>query len=175
MAVSYIIYRKPNPIIPMAKLEENEIVKQGDIILKEIFSRNPEFDVIESKISELRDEVGYENIHDLTDDILVISSYLSRISSLTARYLAQVNGAYLERKDKYFGGLRERIDKGDNITKAKEWADESSLDKKREEAIWQYVYETLKGREKAYYAHITVCPSRVGVLKNEMINSRNNT
>lgn len=148
-----------------------EIINDGESMLTEIYNKHPQFDIIEKAIEKLR-SIGYENPHVVSDHITVISSYLSSIGNVIARYVAYANGTYIYRKYRYFSALKEKIAEG--ITKAKEYADEISLDVKKEEAMWQYVADVLKSKEKAYYNHISVLQSRLGILKQEIITWKNN-
>lgn len=151
-------------------MKPDDVIKEGNKRLKEIFEAHKEFGKIEENIQTTQDvtSVDVETISAVTS---MTTAYLCNLAGVVPRYTALANAQYIYRK---FSVMWEFKKLGEAFNTVKEKDNEAlnrTKDEHFEELVARYVADYLKNKYDAYEKHVSVLQSRLGILRNEMFRS----
>lgn len=153
-------------------MDNFNIIKDGQEIIKQIRLRHTSINDIDKLIEDLN-EYGYDQPNIISECIVKISVLLVNFGDVVAAYVSHANSSYIWRKFSYIWEYDKLTDKFKQVKTRENKAMEEVEQQYKDELKYSYVADWLKEREKSYYNFISTCQSRIGTLKSEMFNAKN--
>ena len=143
-----------------------DTISKATEVLKEIFKKYPEFEMLEICKNEYNRERTPDELSRCASQMGVL---LCRVGEVVAEMTTRANEAYIYRKFKYLWNFNSLS--GLTAKERENIAMEQTLENYEIELVNRYIADLIKVKYEDYARFVNLIQTRLGVLKQERINS----